>query len=434
MIALFCFALANVYAECLECHYVRQGADGKNDGTDWSNAWNDTTAIDWGIIHPGSTVYISGGEYSTLNVGAGGIPGKPIVVRLATHERHGSSEGWRPDYAGDAVFIGPNHIRISESIEHVIIDGSYDYGFRVLLPYRRCNSAGIVLNGNHNMVKHVHIDGNDDDWASIGIRLNHNNNSIISVLIKDTPNDAIRVVGTNHLIERSAILPYAASRVANTCCSGNVCHADGLEISATSNITVRYNWFSWPGDTMIFGINGGTSENWKIYGNVFHNGGTAMKIQSRDRPQLNIMVYNNAFVNYGGFVLRTQKFDFRNNLFFNARGFDTGSNLIEENDPFIDQFSGDFRLISTSRAIDAGEALPEEYSVDPAGNVRGADGFWDIGAYEHVQDDPGVGENQPPIRALGAPSGHLDAGTAETSVSLATNEPANCRYSTAPGT
>ena len=39
-----------------------------------------------------------------------------------------------------------------------------------------------------------------------------------------------------------------------------------------------------------------------------------------------------------------------------------------------------------------------------------------------------------PMRSNGQPTGYLPAGTAGASVSLATNEPANCRYSLSPGT
>ena len=128
---------------------------------------------------------------------------------------------------------------------------------------------------------------------------------------------------------------------------------------------------------MIFGINGGESDNWDIYGNVWHDGACIMKIQSNNRPQTNIRVYNNTFLNYGSIVLRGQEFDFRNNLFFNTNGIQEGSNIVVTDDPFINSVEGDYRLSKQSLPVNEGEPLSSQYNIDAFGNTRGADGHWD---------------------------------------------------------
>ena len=50
-------------------------------------------------------------------------------------------------------------------------------------------------------------------------------------------------------------------------------------------------------------------------------------------------------------------------------------------DPFINSAAGDFRLLAGTAA---GIALPSPYNLDMNGNVRGADGTWDRGAFEFV--------------------------------------------------
>jgi hypothetical protein len=46
---------------------------------------------------------------------------------------------------------------------------------------------------------------------------------------------------------------------------------------------------------------------------------------------------------------------------------------------FVDAGAGDFHL---AQATAAGVALSAPYNLDPDGNVRGADGTWDLGAFE----------------------------------------------------
>ena len=57
--------------------------------------------------------------------------------------------------------------------------------------------------------------------------------------------------------------------------------------------------------------------------------------------------------------------------------------IVGDADPFVDAEGGDYRLAEGSWAIDAGKTLDEGFDdVDPAGNTRGADGAWDLGAFE----------------------------------------------------
>ena len=67
-------------------YYVDKNANGSNNGTSWSNAWESFAAIVWGSLDPGDFLYISGGSdstiyYETLKVPAiQGTAANPITI------------------------------------------------------------------------------------------------------------------------------------------------------------------------------------------------------------------------------------------------------------------------------------------------------------------------------------------------------------------
>ena len=45
--------------------YVRKGATGSNQGTDWNNAWSEMNKITWSSLACGDTIWLAGGTYTT---------------------------------------------------------------------------------------------------------------------------------------------------------------------------------------------------------------------------------------------------------------------------------------------------------------------------------------------------------------------------------
>ena len=41
--------------------YVDNGANGANNGTSWTHAWESFSSTNWSVVSPGDTLYISGG-------------------------------------------------------------------------------------------------------------------------------------------------------------------------------------------------------------------------------------------------------------------------------------------------------------------------------------------------------------------------------------
>lgn len=82
----------------------------------------------------------------------------------------------------------------------------------------------------------------------------------------------------------------------------------------------------------------------------------------------------------------------RNNLAYDITGSfsvtanTTSNNTEEVSDPFVDYANRDFRL---SGHTANGTSLSAPYNEDPLGNIRGADGTWDLGAYQFGDAPPG---------------------------------------------
>ncbi|MBI2559504.1 hypothetical protein HYW20_09345 [Candidatus Woesearchaeota archaeon] len=98
---------------------------------------------------------------------------------------------------------------------------------------------------------------------------------------------------------------------------------------------------------------------------------------------------------------------------------------------FADPSNGNLHLLSTAAAaINKGVSLSGLVPYDIDGQLR--DSQPDIGADEY--SSAGSLDTTPPVRSNPQPSGTIPAGTASTVLSLTTNEPATCRYSTIPNT
>jgi hypothetical protein len=74
-------------------HYVDNAASGLNTGTSWNDAWESLMDINWSVINPGDTIYISGGSTSQkynekLVVGASGTTAKPITITKGKDIKH----------------------------------------------------------------------------------------------------------------------------------------------------------------------------------------------------------------------------------------------------------------------------------------------------------------------------------------------------------
>lgn len=89
-------------------HYIRAGASGSNNGTDWTNAWQTLGAVTW---TRGDVYYISSGSYSGVTWSTANSGTTVIELRAAIGGAgdHGTSTGWSDGFQGQAI-ITPSTI------------------------------------------------------------------------------------------------------------------------------------------------------------------------------------------------------------------------------------------------------------------------------------------------------------------------------------
>jgi hypothetical protein len=114
-------------------HYIRAGATGSNNGSDWENAWTNMPVS----YTRGDTYYVADGTYTgerTLNTAESGST--YIYIKKATASEHGTETGWNSGYGdGTAVFTyngGRQSLRCAWCVhdQHRILGHRRGHGWR----------------------------------------------------------------------------------------------------------------------------------------------------------------------------------------------------------------------------------------------------------------------------------------------------------------
>jgi len=414
--------------------YIRDNASGSNNGTDWTNAWEDIDDIVWASVTRGDTIYVADGSYvgGTFNKAASGAT--YIYINKATTTAHGTETGWNSAYGdGTATFTSTFYVYTGYWEFSGVSRGAdwkSGYGFKILLS--NANAKAFRFDngtyGNHVIVKYFEME--------------HRGVS------QGTSDDFIYVIGdgvaTNftiqycymHDVSRVFFLTRQADNWTVEYCyfarNGDpVEHCELWSDDGSDNIIFRYNFCEDTSGTAIIMIGNSTAnaDAWEIYGNViWHTPSFAFSIsgfirvlndESQQNTATNWRVYNNTLVDlvglwsgirFGGGASSTGHIVY-NNLWYscctaahdnvNVNGnvmkyswyYNTGENNDDAatkeagaDDIFVDYGNDDFRL---ANATDNGyDSLGSPYDVDLLGVTRGGDAVWDRGAYEY--DEGGI--------------------------------------------
>lgn len=118
-------------------HYIREGASGSADGSDWTNAWTDLPAT----LTRGDTYYIADGTYGGYTFDDAESGELYIYIYKATELAHGTETGWDSEYGdGQALFTGSDRdYLISFNQSYFVFSGvaasdpsdSSTYGFKL---------------------------------------------------------------------------------------------------------------------------------------------------------------------------------------------------------------------------------------------------------------------------------------------------------------
>lgn len=404
--------------------YVRQGATGSNNGTDWTNAF---TTVPTGTAR-GNTLYIADGTYSSTTFDTTESGTTLITIKKATIADHGTSTGWLDTYGdGTATFSGS--VRFAR--DYYVFDGvsrnevdwdSQVYGFKILGGSLSSWPNNFPPGGDHIVAQYIDVGG------------------VVGTSFGDVGFSTDEPLYLVHNTDGQTVSDWTVSRCFfHNATLAQLDRVDGITIEyclfkdlwakeairgqdKAKNCIVRYNKFEQttqdtglPGETGTAPIAvwdegsepAGSFDNWQIYGNLFwdntpvaHSHGTIGVGNGGSLDGIianNVKIYNNTVVNYSaglgsGMTTSTSGGatgnEIRNNLFYNCLGTptcspDTSSNGEASSDPFVNYAGSDFHL----SAHIAGTSLSSPYNVDMDGNIRGADGTFDRGTFQFEAAD-----------------------------------------------
>jgi len=416
-------------------YYVDNSASGNNSGSSWSDAWVSFGDINWSLIQPGDTVWVSGGTsgktyYEKLTVERSGTSENPVVVIAATQSGHN----------GAATIDGENsRVGIRINADYVVVDG-----FTII----NANGRGDLGNGSVNATSTTgavikNITAHVIAFGGV-VHAKNANNLTISGCYVTTPSYTSKQTDgmfiqhcSNLLIEYNTII------ISNNHITP---HCDIMQLDDNDNGIIRFNYLEQDNNkrknSQGIYISNGSSGRWQVYGNllVSHDGHTnGMIILGAAEPNGYLEAYNNTL--YGGntdigmirivncegvgskiknnIIVADNSFNtlvnvpsslpkssVTHNLIFNGNPNDDiitsaggwsaqewinsgGVGTISVNPKVVNpvqSLSGDFHLLETSSAVDAGTPLGDPYNIDIDGISRPQGNGWDMGAYEFPSD------------------------------------------------
>jgi hypothetical protein len=407
-------------------YFVRPSASGRNDGSDWANAWGGWISIGWNRIHAGDVVYVAGGAYSgKLLIQASGV----TIQRVRSTDTAATvAAGWSATFdttVTQSVPTGSTGILFQNFQtpvgSNVTIDGRIANGW--VINYAN-DSTGIAISGvpvANVTLRYIHVIGpgkisetGDTRALDLTPESAGNTTGSLSFLTVDhceaSGGDACMYLAapagvSNLLVQYSSFHDAGALNAAQF--HPNIVYCGKITFS-----TFRYNKF-YNIDVEGLFFNDPGNDNILIYGNLFYQGSTAPDtgrgIQfNTSATGTNVRIYNNTFVALpqAGVLLTGSNHagcDVRNNIFWqtgiqNPRGaledynYFSGSTgephgISNGSNPFVSLAVFNYQINAGAGVRNRGVNLGLPYNIDPAGQSRGT-GAWDIGAYVYAAGPP----------------------------------------------
>lgn len=405
-------------------HYILADANGNNDGSDWTNAWNSFPET----LERGHTYYVAGGYYSGCIFDDPEDGNQYIYIKKAVTDEHGTNTGWNDSYGTtQAVFTHSIQFETGYWVWDGVTGSNNDessYGFKIEV------ASGTESDSHHQLIRLINT---GEVLHNMEIR-----HTAMQNLGVENPSSQICIYSPAFCINAVIAYNYMYNpqyamliRNWNNCTiennyfgpnwSNSDYHGGSISTSSDTSITVRNNIFESIVGSGIIHVVTNTSSDWYIYGNIFINGSTGRPSISAGGEQgfFNVRAYNNTFINqyhagvHGSNGSGNIAF---NNVFYNCEmmyfancdhyynWYYGSGDLWEPEDnyqigtgnPFLDYENGNYRLIS---ATEPGMSLSGFNNLDPDGTVRGQDGTIDRGAYEY-SNSQGVGNSDPVITTM----------------------------------
>jgi hypothetical protein len=399
VLSLATVCLGTLSSEANAAYYVRAGAAGNGSGTDWTNAYPSIP----GTLVRGETYYVADGSYGSYTFNDSGT--SPITVKKATQSDHGTETGWNVSYGdGQASFS-----RIAFTQNYNVLDGNSptgSYGFSV----QGSSGTDVVNLGDYgagtsyNTIKSTSINCNGAGGLRAIYAADSDHLTFENVEAWNCDND---LLGARNLSD--IVIDRSHFHTRNNAGVGT--HGDAIEITSSSNVTIRNTIFQWAGQILFFGGDtSGSNGRFDVYGNVFDGGSNSGQgiVRNSNGSGGPVYVYNNTFygldteniesgMSYGGiannlFVAggdKTAGGTGRDYNYYTTDYTDYSSDSHAQRGPNIltNPASGNFTITTGTTAGKSLATFTPLYGsllTDRLGNTRGGDGTWDRGAFEYV--------------------------------------------------
>ena len=395
--------------------YVRQGAGGSNNGTDWTNAY---TTLSGATLSRGDLIYVADGSYAGRTFGTANSGTTQIEIRKATVADHGTATGWLDTYGdGSATFTSQLYFTTGYWLFNGVFGGgptNWTGPFGFILS-GETNEMLLYENGANNVtVQHVEFSGvGSYNSSQAGLRVNTCTDCTLSYwYMHDIGFIPFFSGGINLIVEYGYMKNWYDGAAHSELCS---CWAIGSGNIGTH--TFRYNLFTDARSTggIMWDNSTNHAAELRVYGNIFYkdpnvamdnccNGIIGGWTGANSEDFFTAKVYNNSFINIpnaevlGTLPIRSGSNEVRNNLFYNNNDTGGGSGVWQTRthnhfisdtafgtnsstgvgNPFTNLSTFDFSLTSNTTA---GTTLSSPYDVDMFGNTRST---WTRGAVEFV--------------------------------------------------
>ena len=386
--------------------YVNPSASGKNDGSDWVNAFTDLPAS----LTRNTLYYLADGKYASHKFSDAGTGW--IYIKKAIPSDHGVNTGWTNSMGDGAAVLEP----ISFTTGNYEIDGQVGggpnsftsgHGIKITSDSDKAKAVNILNPVSNLVFDHIEMTlgfkpgyiGQDivygvkggSDWIFKNSYLHHSSRTILYTM------NVSNILIENCQLERNG--------------QNQAQHSEIWSARDTHNVVIKNNIIK--DYVSTGGIIMGRAKNWDIYGNIFtwskDFGTTAYDgaIGSWDSADTyyadDINIYNNSFINLtnGGsgriFTIykKISNVNAYNNLWHNSPSAKFGNDVTHDYNLF--KGSGEDKITETNKEIatgtilsgyhllvptKAGYSLGNNYDKDMFGKTRGFDNNWDKGAIE----------------------------------------------------
>jgi hypothetical protein len=401
------------------CHFVREGAAGRSDGSDWDNAWTQLPED----LERGHVYFVADGSYPGVVLDDPESGESLVTVKKATAFDPACTEtaGWSPDYGdGTALFPSVRFTTGHWDFDGVVGEGESARGFEVTSDAPAEESVDLVVieaGVGSVALRHVDIHRPSMDYKASGVYATAGGNTDLvfsDCFIHD-------VFGVHfYFIDASGILIERSWMERNK--STADWHSESIQARGTVGLVVRYSWFEDIQGTAVIVSGSGNSSGWEIYGNVFNRfevGHGAVADNMNDSIS-GVRVYNNTIVGgtshsgirffnsagdnvaydnlwYGCDTVVHEGVDYDYNYYSDCGftyAFAPGAHEPPKDssevhtsidaDPFVASGARDFHLAAPLDGY-PGLALEPPCDTDPDGLARGADGVWDRGAFDFAE-------------------------------------------------